>query len=138
MWNWDEEKVERQSVMIPKEIPPQQQYEEGTDQTEVERRSQQAPGSPRRPPPSEEIEEETPPRRTKLLSDIYETCNFIMLEPENFETAVKYKVWVQAMEEEIKMIEKNNTMELADRPKDKEVIGVKWIYKTKLNADGSI
>ncbi|KAL0387727.1 UNVERIFIED_CONTAM: Retrovirus-related Pol polyprotein from transposon RE2 [Sesamum radiatum] len=29
-------------------------------------------------------------------------------------------------------------MELTDRPKDKEVIGVKWIYKTKLNADGSI
>ncbi|KAK4405981.1 Retrovirus-related Pol polyprotein from transposon RE2 [Sesamum angolense] len=42
------------------------------------------------------------------------------------------------MEEEIKMIEKNNTWELADRPKDKEVIGVKWIYKTKLIADGSI
>ncbi|KAK4410977.1 Retrovirus-related Pol polyprotein from transposon RE2 [Sesamum angolense] len=55
-----------------------------------------------------------------------------------FETAVKHKVWVQAMEEEIKMIEKNNTWELADRPKDKEVIGVKWIYKMKLNADGSI
>ncbi|KAL0392228.1 UNVERIFIED_CONTAM: Retrovirus-related Pol polyprotein from transposon RE2 [Sesamum radiatum] len=138
MWNWDEEKVERQSVMIPKETPPQQQQEEGTDQAEMERRSQQAPGSPRRPPPSEEIEEENPPRRTKLLSDIYETCNFIMLEPENFETAVKHKVWVQAMEEEIKMIEKNNTWELTDRPKDKEVIGVKWIYKTKLNADGSI
>ncbi|KAK4401017.1 Retrovirus-related Pol polyprotein from transposon TNT 1-94 [Sesamum angolense] len=115
MWNWDEEKVERQSVMIPKETPPQQQQEEGTDQAEMERRSQQAPGSPRRPPSSEEIEEETPPRRTKLLSDIYETCNFIMLEPENFETAVKQ-----------------------NRPKDKDVIGVKWIYKTKLNADGSI
>ncbi|KAK4411578.1 Retrovirus-related Pol polyprotein from transposon RE1 [Sesamum angolense] len=114
MWNWDEEKVERQSVMIPKETPPQQQQEEGTDQTEMERRSQQAPGSPRRPPSSEEIEEETPPRRTKLLSDIYETCNFIMLEPENFEIAVKHKA------------------------KRQEVIGVKWIYKTKLNADGSI
>ncbi|KAL0313853.1 UNVERIFIED_CONTAM: Retrovirus-related Pol polyprotein from transposon RE2 [Sesamum angustifolium] len=61
-----------------------------------------------------------------------------MLEPENFETAVKHKVWVQALEEEIKMIEKNNTWELADRPKDKDVIGVKWIDKTKLNADGSI
>ncbi|KAL0309927.1 UNVERIFIED_CONTAM: Retrovirus-related Pol polyprotein from transposon TNT 1-94 [Sesamum radiatum] len=59
MWNWDEEKVERQSVMIPKETPPQQQQEEGTDQAEMERRSQQAPGSPRRTPPSEEIEEET-------------------------------------------------------------------------------
>ncbi|KAK4408868.1 putative mitochondrial protein [Sesamum angolense] len=105
MWNWDEEKVERQSVMIPKETPPQQQQEEGTDQAEMGKRSQQAPGSPRMPPSSEEIEEETPPRMTKLLSDIYETCNFIMLELENFETAVKHKVWVQAMEE-INMIEK--------------------------------
>ncbi|KAK4401282.1 Retrovirus-related Pol polyprotein from transposon TNT 1-94 [Sesamum angolense] len=60
MWNWDEEKVKRQSVMIPKETPPQQQQEEGTDQAEMERRSQEAPGSPRRSSPSEEIEEETP------------------------------------------------------------------------------
>ncbi|KAL0373689.1 UNVERIFIED_CONTAM: Retrovirus-related Pol polyprotein from transposon RE1 [Sesamum radiatum] len=138
MWNWDEEKVERQTVMIPKETPPQQQEEEGTCQTDMERRNQQAPGSPRRPPQSEETEEETPPRRTKLLSDIYETCNFVMMEPESFEAAAKYEVWVQAMKEEIKMIEKNDTWELAERPKDKEVIGVKWIYKTKLNADGSI
>ncbi|KAK4387924.1 Retrovirus-related Pol polyprotein from transposon TNT 1-94 [Sesamum angolense] len=65
MWNWDEEKVERQSVMIPKETPPQQQQEEGTDQAEMERRSQQAPGSPRRPPSSEEIEEETPAKKDK-------------------------------------------------------------------------
>ncbi|KAK4395889.1 Retrovirus-related Pol polyprotein from transposon TNT 1-94 [Sesamum angolense] len=35
IWNWDEEKVERQSVMIPKETPPQEQ-EEGTDQAEME------------------------------------------------------------------------------------------------------
>ncbi|KAL0293379.1 UNVERIFIED_CONTAM: Retrovirus-related Pol polyprotein from transposon RE1 [Sesamum radiatum] len=124
--------------MIPKETPPQQEEEEGTGQTDMERRNQQAPGSPRRPPQSEETEEETPPRRTKLLSDIYETCNFVMMEPESFEAAAKHEVWVQAMKEEIKMIEKNDTWELAERPKDKEVIGVKWIYKTKLNADGSI
>ncbi|KAK4397350.1 Retrovirus-related Pol polyprotein from transposon TNT 1-94 [Sesamum angolense] len=69
MWNWDEEKVERQRVMIPKETPLQQQQEEGTDQAEMERRSQQAPGSPRRPPLSEEIEEET--RQGQSFSVIY-------------------------------------------------------------------
>ena len=42
------------------------------------------------------------------------------------------------MEEEIKMIEKNETREPVDPPQDKEVIGVKWVYKTKLNSDGSI
>ncbi|CAL2225682.1 unnamed protein product [Prunus armeniaca] len=42
------------------------------------------------------------------------------------------------MEEEIKTIEKNKTWKLVDRPKDKEIIGVKWVYKTKFNHDGSI
>ncbi|VVA41703.1 PREDICTED: Retrovirus-related Pol poly from, partial [Prunus dulcis] len=44
----------------------------------------------------------------------------------------------KAMEDEITMIEKNNTWELVDRPFDKPIIGVKWIYKTKLNLDGSV
>ena len=37
------------------------------------------------------------------------------------------------MEEEIVMIEKNSTWELVDRLINKDVIGVKWVYKTKLN-----
>ena len=36
------------------------------------------------------------------------------------------------------MIEKNNTQELVDRPTHKKTIGVKWVYKTKLNSDGSV
>jgi hypothetical protein len=36
------------------------------------------------------------------------------------------------------MIEKNNTWELVDCPHGKDIIGVKWVYKTKLNPDGSI
>ena len=36
------------------------------------------------------------------------------------------------------MIEKNDTWELVNRSQHKKPIGVKWIYRTKLNADGSI
>ena len=42
------------------------------------------------------------------------------------------------MDEEIATIEKNNTWELVDLPKGKDVIRLKWIYKTKFNEDGSI
>ncbi|BBG96609.1 hypothetical protein Prudu_005462 [Prunus dulcis] len=42
------------------------------------------------------------------------------------------------MENEMNMIEKNQTWELVRRPYDKPVIGVKWVYKTKLNLDGSV
>eukprot|EP00253_Pinus_taeda_P033804 PITA_33804 len=40
------------------------------------------------------------------------------------------------MDEELDQIEKNNTWELVPRPKDKNVIGTKWIFKNKLNENG--
>eukprot|EP00253_Pinus_taeda_P027748 PITA_27748 len=42
------------------------------------------------------------------------------------------------MNEEIGAIEKSNTWELVDLPKGKDAIGVKWVYKTKSNAEGKI
>ena len=42
------------------------------------------------------------------------------------------------MQEEFNMIEKNQTWKLVQRPQDRKVIGVKWVYRTKLNANGSI
>jgi hypothetical protein len=42
------------------------------------------------------------------------------------------------MKEELTMIEKNETWILVDRPIHKKVIGMKWIFKTKLNANGNI
>ena len=35
-------------------------------------------------------------------------------------------------------LEKNNTWELVERPIDKPVIRVKWVYKTKLHLDGTV
>jgi len=51
---------------------------------------------------------------------------------------VQDDVWIDAMDEEINAIEKNDTWELVDLPAEKDCIGVKWIYKTKLNADGEV
>ena len=48
-----------------------------------------------------------------------------------FEEVVEEEVWAQAMDEEIECIEKNQTWELVDVPKDKDVIAIKWIYSTK-------
>ena len=42
------------------------------------------------------------------------------------------------MNVEIEQIEKNKTQTLAPRPKDKNVIGTKWVFKNKLNEDGKV
>ena len=36
------------------------------------------------------------------------------------------------------MIKKNQTWNLVKMPADRKVIGVKWVFRTKLNANGSI
>jgi len=42
------------------------------------------------------------------------------------------------MKEEMDNIEKNKTWQLVDKPRDKNVIGVKWVYRVKMNPNGSI
>jgi len=42
------------------------------------------------------------------------------------------------MEEEISQIEKNETWGLVPHPKDKNIIGTKWVLKNKMNEDGQI
>lgn len=83
-------------------------------------------------------------RKMRSMKDIYDDLdvisNFALLsfKPSLFEDAIKDGNWVQVMDEEIEAIEKNDTWDLIDLPKDKNRIGVKWVYKTKLNEKGEI
>jgi hypothetical protein len=61
-----------------------------------------------------------------------------MIEPTYFEEANNNEFWNKAMDEELDQIEKNDTWELVPRPKDKNVIDTKWVYKNKLNEDGQV
>ena len=59
-------------------------------------------------------------------------------EPLDLNEALKQSKWRLAMVDELKAIERNNTWELVTLPQNKVPIGVKWVYKLKLNPDGSI
>lgn len=59
-------------------------------------------------------------------------------DPENFREAVQDKRWREAMEAEIKSIEENDTWELVELPMGTNVIGVKWVFKTKYNEKGEV
>jgi hypothetical protein len=58
------------------------------------------------------------------------------IEPNCFEEASKDEFWNKAMDEELDQIEKNDTWELVPRPKNKNVIDTKWVFRNKLNEDG--
>jgi hypothetical protein len=87
-------------------------------------------------------------RKIINLHDIYNfdtTSSFYVFslfsqvdDPLTFEEVVKDYVWAQAMDEEIKSIENNQTWKLVDVPEYKDVISVKWIYKTKKDGEGNV
>ncbi|CAL2241191.1 unnamed protein product [Prunus armeniaca] len=78
------------------------------------------------------------PVKLRSLEDIYARCHMTMIEPKTYYEVVEDKAWKEAMDVEIETIEKNGTWELVERPTDKPVIGVKWVFKTKLNLDGTV
>ena len=59
-------------------------------------------------------------------------------DPMFFEEAIKSPKWKEAMDLEIKAIEKNGTWELTTLPVGAKRIGVKWVFKTKLNENGEV
>lgn len=59
-------------------------------------------------------------------------------DPTNFDEAIREEKWKDAMAQEIKSIERNHTWELVDLPSHAKKIGVKWIFKTKLNEEGKV
>lgn len=52
--------------------------------------------------------------------------------------AIKEKEWARAMEAELTSIEKNNTWELVDLPRNRKAIGLKWVFKLKRDPSGKI
>jgi hypothetical protein len=65
-------------------------------------------------------------------------CDLIEKEPTCFEEAIQKKEWVDAMTEEYQSIIKSDVWEVVPRPKNKDVVSSKWIYKIKHTTDESI
>ena len=45
---------------------------------------------------------------------------------------------IKAVNEELDQIEKNETWELVPRPKDKNIIGTKWVFNKNFNQDAQV
>jgi hypothetical protein len=65
-------------------------------------------------------------------------CDLLEKEPTCFEEAIQMKEWADAMTEEYQSIIKNDVWEIVLRPKSKDVVSSKWLFKIKHAADGSI
>jgi hypothetical protein len=65
-------------------------------------------------------------------------CELLEKEPTCFQESIQKKEWADAMAKEYQSIIKNDVWEIVPRPKSKDVVSSKWLYKIKHAADGSI
>jgi len=105
------------------------------------------PGRPRgakaKKPQTDELTRKSGrPTQGKLPSRFMALAQSYVYEPATYEEAMadrQYSAqWAQAISEEIKALEKNNTWELVDLPSGRKPVGSKWVFKVKRRQDGSI
>ena len=65
--------------------------------------------------------------------------NFLSQEkPKKVEDAFKDSDWVTAMQEDLNEFERNKVWQLVPRPKNRSVVGTKWVFTNKTDADGTV
>ncbi|KAL4011538.1 hypothetical protein IC575_028598 [Cucumis melo] len=58
--------------------------------------------------------------------------------PKNIYIALECPEWKNAIMEEMKALENNNTWEICALPKGKKLVGCKWVFTLKYKADGTL
>ena len=56
----------------------------------------------------------------------------------NIKEALTDPKWKETINEKIKALQKNNTWEVSDLPKGKNVVGSKWVFTIKYKSNGTI
>ena len=92
------------------------------------------------PTPRRSTRERKPPKRyTDFVSSVALFTDDG--EPSCFQEAIdcaENAKWKMEMKEEMDSLEKNETWNLVELPKDRKVVGCKWVFKLKKSVDGKI
>jgi Reverse transcriptase (RNA-dependent DNA polymerase) len=66
-------------------------------------------------------------------------CAFVsQIEPTKFEQANMDPNWIIAMQLELNQFKRNKVWELVPRPKNRCIIGTKWVFRNKKNQEGNV
>ena len=141
------------------------QIEDGAHQQEEEIDSKNEKESPLAPPPPPQLKQgessQRLPKEWKFVtnhpqdqiignpsigvrtrSSLRNICNnlaFIsLIEPKKLNDVIVNENWVIAMQEKLNQFERNEVWELVPRPNNQSVIGIKWVYRNKMDENGII
>ncbi|KAL8155990.1 hypothetical protein AgCh_001157 [Apium graveolens] len=132
--DWEDEKSEERDDSS--NDTGEENADDGSEETspEIEPRNRRASRWMNDYIPGECLSDEEEEEQTHLVL----FAHVVHSDPTSFDEAVTEEKWRTSMDVEIKSIEKNRMWDLMELPKGAKKIGVKWVYKTKLNELGEV
>ncbi|GJU73869.1 ribonuclease H-like domain-containing protein, partial [Tanacetum coccineum] len=77
-------------------------------------------------------------RKSNIVRNLPSKLNDFSSEPKSYHEVAPDKNWVEAMNNEMEDLFKNNTWVLTDLPYNRKTIGCKWLFKIKYKSSGEI
>ncbi|WVZ98408.1 hypothetical protein U9M48_043858 [Paspalum notatum var. saurae] len=99
------------------------QVDESEENEQEQGREEEVPDNQHQEMPQEQTSNDEPPEATKT------TC---------VEKALEDPDWIMAMQEELNNFARNEVWVLEERPKDKNIIGTKWVFRNKQDEHGVV
>ncbi|KAI3493567.1 hypothetical protein L1887_40767 [Cichorium endivia] len=76
------------------------------------------------------------------LDKTSELCMFNVFiskgEPKNVKDAFDHPDWIEAMQMELEEFERNKVWRLIPKPANASIVGLKWVYRNKLDTEGNV
>ena len=66
------------------------------------------------------------------------SCYLSQVEPTKVKEALQGEIWVEAMHDELLQFQRNDVQTLVPRLKGAHIIGTKWIFRNKTDAEGNV
>ncbi|XP_073137180.1 uncharacterized protein [Henckelia pumila] len=82
----------------------------------------------------------TTPLRTRgqMIKELLHAAFISQEKPKKIEDALADSFWIEAMQEELNQFTRNEVWDLVPRPKNQSVIGTRWVFRNKLNEEGTV
>ncbi|KAL8115584.1 hypothetical protein AgCh_022181 [Apium graveolens] len=76
--------------------------------------------------------------RTTTANECLHACFLSQVEPKKIDEALLDPDWISAMQEELNQFEKNKVWELVYAPKNRSIIGTRWVFRNKMDENGIV
>ena len=70
--------------------------------------------------------------------NVYTLCSFLKWNQTKIEEALTDPYWVVSMQEELNQFEHQKVWKLVPRPQNRKVIDTRWVFRNKLDKEGTV